>query len=119
MNTTDEIIHWHVLRDLAALAFPIPEREMKVYPDGSAWMSSHNFRDRLTMYMRANVRHGVAQTRFRPLGPFGSRLTTLTYPGSYAAYLSRYEEFPLIVMPAFVVEPSAREAELSHLTVRV
>lgn len=116
----EEIIHAHVIQELKLAGFPIPTHRVRTYPDGSLWMDNYAFRDNATDFLRSRTRRqSVAFIRFRPLGPFEESLTTLTYPGSYAVYLSRFEECPLLISPAYGIKVLPQESDLSHLNIRV
>jgi hypothetical protein len=116
----EEIIHFQVIQELKLACFPIPTHSVRTYPDGSLWMDNYAFRDNASDFLRSRTRRqAVATMRFRPLGPFGESLITLTYPGSYAVYLSRFEECPLVISPAYVVKVLPQETELSQLNVRI
>jgi hypothetical protein len=94
---------------------------LRFYPDGSMYWRDDTgslHRQMCDIFRRTEPAY-VGHSRFRPLASFGNRCYLLTYPGSYAELLGKYDESGLHIGPAGGRPITPNEYDLQHMHVMV
>lgn len=97
----------------------------RLYPDGSLrWEGASDFSNTVFRCLNHDVPEGIAQCGFRTVaalggGPFAGTAWSLTYPGSYAWFLKKFDECVLNLGPQDGRLVSENERDLTHLRVLV